>query len=77
MFNIAGKKFEEDLTQLINNSGLTISEAYYIVENASLKLKILLNELIMQEQISPQSFTEQNQIETHINSVGEEEEVIL
>ena len=49
MFNSNSKIFEEKLTRLINESGLTISEAYYIVENASLKLKLLFNEMIMQE----------------------------
>lgn len=49
MFNSNSKIFEEKLTRLINESGLTISEAYYIVENASLKLKLLFNEMIMEE----------------------------
>lgn len=44
--NYQSKIFEEQLTALINNSGLSISEAYYIVENASLKLKLLKEELI-------------------------------
>lgn len=67
MFNIAGKIFEEELTKLINNSGLTISEAYYIVENASLKLKLLLTEMIMEEQMHPQSFIEQKTAEIKID----------
>lgn len=74
MFNVASKIFEEKLTELINNSGLTISEAYYIVENASLRLKLLLNEMIMREQLNPKEFEEQKQtssIEVKTNT-GEE-----
>ena len=43
------KAFEEALTELINNSGLKISEAYYIVENACLRLQVLYNESLYQE----------------------------
>ncbi len=39
MFIQNAKLFEEQLMKLINNSQLTISEAYYIVENAALQLK--------------------------------------
>ena len=42
--NSQAKAFEEALTELINNSGLKISEAYYIVENACLRLQGLYNE---------------------------------
>lgn len=44
--NYQSKIFEEQLIALINNSGLSISEAYYIVENASLRLKLLREDLI-------------------------------
>jgi len=49
MFNNNCKKFEEELTKLINSSGLTVTEAYYIVENAALNLKILYYNLAFQE----------------------------
>ncbi len=49
MFNSNCKKFEEELTKLINSSGLTVAEAYYIVENAALNLKILYYNLAFQE----------------------------
>ena len=47
--NSQAKAFEEALTELINNSGLKISEAYYIVENACLRLQVLYNEALYQE----------------------------
>ena len=47
--NSQAKTFEEALTELINNSGLKISEAYYIVENACLRLQVLYNEALSQE----------------------------
>lgn len=47
--NSQAKAFEEALTELINNSGLKISEAYYIVENACLRLQVLYNEALSQE----------------------------
>ena len=47
--NSQAKAFEEALTELINNSGLKISEAYYIVENACLRLQVLYNESLYQE----------------------------
>ena len=47
--NSQAKAFEEALTELINNSGLKISEAYYIVENACLRLQVLYNEALTQE----------------------------
>lgn len=78
MFNMAGKIFEEKLTKLINESGLTISEAYYIVENASLRLKLLLNEAIFQEKINPTNFVEQkttvSEIPTDMEKVVTQEE---
>ena len=46
--NSQAKAFEEALTELINNSGLKISEAYYIVENACLRLQVLYNEALYQ-----------------------------
>lgn len=47
--NSQAKAFEDALTELINNSGLKISEAYYIVENACLRLQVLYNESLYQE----------------------------
>ena len=47
--NSQAKAFEEALTELINNSGLKISEAYYIVANACLRLQVLYNESLYQE----------------------------
>ena len=47
--NSQAQAFEEALTELINNSGLKISEAYYIVENACLRLQVLYNESLYQE----------------------------
>ena len=47
--NSQAKAFEEALTELINNSGLKISEAYYIVENACLRSQVLYNESLYQE----------------------------
>lgn len=69
MFNVASKKFEEDLFTLINNCGLPISEAYYIVENASLKLKLLFNELIIQEMSNPISTTEQKTASIDVSDI--------
>lgn len=51
MFNSSSKKFEEELLKLINASGLKVSEAYYIVENAALQLKLLYTELAFKEQM--------------------------
>lgn len=43
-------QFEQELQQLIENSGLTISECYYVVENAALHLKLLYQEWLSQEE---------------------------
>jgi len=57
MFNSSCKKFEELLKDLINNSGLTVAEAYYIVENAALELKILYTELSYKERLGEMETT--------------------
>ena len=49
MNGLLTNEFEKKLTDLINNSGITIPEAYYIVTNASLQLKILYNDLLEKE----------------------------
>ena len=48
--NSAARSFEEKLRMLINNSGLTVSEAYYILYNATLQLKNIYDELVYKEQ---------------------------
>lgn len=53
MFNTKAKQLEEQLLFLVNNSGITVSEAYYIVENIALQLKVTYVELLMQEQAKP------------------------
>lgn len=75
MLNSASKIFEEELTKLINNSGITISEAYYIVENASLKLKLLFNELVMQEQLNSASMFEQKTASIDVNNLERFEDI--
>lgn len=50
MFTNPMLQFEERLYDLINNCGLTIGEAYYIVNNASLELKLKLYEIAIKEQ---------------------------
>ena len=77
MFNLASKQFEEKLTNLINNCGLTISEAYYIVENASLRLKLILNDLAWEEKINPQNLVQQKTADVEINNISDLEEDIL
>ena len=47
--NNEAQAFETNLNNLINRSGLTVSEAYYIVENAALQLKLLYQQLIFDE----------------------------
>ena len=55
------KDFEDALTNIINNCGLSVSEAYYIVENAALQLKLLYTELVDKERYN-QSFKDKNDI---------------
>lgn len=70
MFNKKTKDFEDRLTDLINNSGITVCEAYYIVENASLKLKLLYNEILYKEELQKQNFEEQqHQVSLEIPSI--------
>ena len=47
--NNEAQAFETNLNNLINRSGLTVSEAYYIVENAALQLKLLYQQLVFDE----------------------------
>ena len=49
MTNFTSKTFEEQVMNLVNNCGLTISEAYFIIETIALRLKLLRNELAMKE----------------------------
>ena len=49
MFVKQALNFENQLYNLINNCGLTIDEAYYIVSKASLELKISMLETIRRE----------------------------
>lgn len=41
--------FEEQLYQLINNCGLTVDEAYYIVMKSALELKVSMLETLNQQ----------------------------
>ena len=66
MFNINSKEFEEALMNLINNSGLKVSEAYYIVENAALQLKLVYEQLCLKEQYEGIK-TEEQQTDLPIN----------
>ena len=66
MFNLNSKSFEEALMQLINNSGLKVSEAYYIVQNAALQLKSVYDELCWKERIEG-VYTEEKTQEMPIN----------
>ena len=59
--------FEEELTKLINTSGLPIPTAYYIVENMALQLKAVYQELILAEQNKKTGTTEQKQVTTNIS----------
>lgn len=56
------KEFEEKLMELINSSGLPVSEAYYIVTNAALQLKIIYNDLLIKEANQPKTTTEIEEI---------------
>ena len=60
LLNSQSKAFEENLNTLINNCGLTVSEAYYIVQNAALNLKNLYLDLIYQEQFQGDKTMEEN-----------------
>jgi len=66
MFIEAAKNFEIQLLNLINNCGLTVSEAYYIVENAALQLKIAYLESLHKESLSPGETQEYN-VEIPVN----------
>lgn len=81
MFNIKKTKdFENSLNNLINNSGITVVEAYYIVENASIRLKMLYNELLYKEELEKQNFNNQQSINLNVPAIedlGDEEFEIL
>ena len=57
------KKFELQLTELINNCGLTVGEAYYIVKNALLELEHLYLRVL----------AEPDNIETHEETIDIQE----
>lgn len=40
------KLFEVQLQQLINQSGITITEAYYILKSAMLELKVIYQQML-------------------------------
>lgn len=63
-------KFEKDLTNLINNSGIAIQDAYYIVTNASLQLKILYNDLLEKERNGE---NKEQEHETYVDFTEEEQ----
>ena len=51
--------FEEQLYQLINNCGLTVDEAYYIVMKSALELKVgMLETLNQQNKKEEEHYTE-------------------
>lgn len=61
------KKFELNLTNLINNSGLTIGEAYYIVKNASLELERLYSKVLAapdEEETTEQTVDLEDEVES-------------
>lgn len=60
------KKFEQELLALINNSGITIVDAYYIVENAALQLKSVYERLVVQEQMSNSPLEETHEVAVNI-----------
>lgn len=60
MFNQECKQFETQLKSLINNCGLTVSTAYYIVKTCCLELELLYYKTIQEEQTSQVSTTTDN-----------------
>ena len=61
------KKFELNLANLINNSGLTIGEAYYIVKNAFLELDHLYSKILAvpdEEEVVEQTIDLQDETES-------------
>lgn len=72
MFNIQAKQFEEALMHLINTSGLKVSEAYYIVENAALQLKIAYEQIIASEMNNKDNM-QSHEKEFVVNDIGKEE----
>ncbi len=52
MGEIECKKFEENLRDLINNSGIKITEAYYILKMATAEVKEIYDNLIYQQHIN-------------------------
>jgi hypothetical protein len=60
--------FEEELTKLINSSGLPVPTAYYIVENMALQLKVVYQELILAEQNKETSISENKQAVLNVSN---------
>lgn len=76
MFNNSLLMFEEKLYNLINNCGLTIGEAYYIVNNAALELKLKLYEISIKEQMdTEQHHTQEIDVPVPVD-IDEEKEII-
>lgn len=51
MTNLLSQSFEEQLINLINNSGLPADTVYYIVKNMATQLQLIHTELAYQEEI--------------------------
>ena len=51
------KQFEQQLQQLINNSGITVVDAYYILLSATLQLQLAYNQFLYN---TPSTTTEEN-----------------
>ena len=49
MINSRTKQFQQDLTNLVNHSGLPVVNAYYVVKNIFQKLENLYEQQIQQE----------------------------
>ena len=49
MINSQTKQFQQDLTNLVNHSGLPVVNAYYVIKNICQQLEILYNQQIQQE----------------------------
>ncbi len=74
MLNNTARAFEDNLMKLINSCGLSVSEAYYIVQNAALQLKNVYDELVYKEQFegSQEVNTATKNIPVEYNDVQEE-----
>ena len=58
--NIQTKQFQQDLTNLVNHSGLPIVNAYYVVKDIYQQLEALYEQQVAQEMQNAETASENN-----------------